>query len=136
MPIVDEHVRSVGRDVRELARLHGELARVEVQSGSRRLLTALFLLGFGVMMGTLFVVALGAALFVWMRTVVTAPAAALIVALAFARVMLIAWTVAWRLIRSADGLLLPRTRTMLWELLRWRDEPTSSSGKSEPDAAT
>lgn len=132
MPLIDEHVRTVGREVRELARLHAELAQVEVHAGSRRLLTGLFLLGFGVAMGALVLVAFGTALFEWMRTLVAPPAAAAIVGCVFVAVMLGAWWAGWRLLRGARGLLLPRTRAMLWEMLGWPDELTNSSDKSAP----
>jgi uncharacterized membrane protein YqjE len=133
VPLIDDHVRAVGREVRELARLHGELARVEARDGLRRLLTALFLLGFGVMMGTLVIVALGLALFAWVRSLVASPAAAALVALVFAAITVTVWLVAWRLMRGSRDLLLPRTRAMLWEMVRCRDEPTNSSEKSVPD---
>lgn len=136
MPLIDDHVRAVGREVGELARLHGELARVEIAHGSRRLVIAVFLLAFGVMMGTLVIVALGLALFAWIRTLVTTPAAAASVGLVFAAIMAVAWFVSWRLIRSARSVLLPQTRQMLWEMFQCRDAPTNSSEKSAPGAGT
>jgi hypothetical protein len=132
LPLIDEHVRAVGRDVRDLARLHAELARVEVQSGGRRLVTGLFLLWFGVTMGALVLAAFGIAFFAWVRSLVSTPVAATIVGLVFTAVMLGSWYVGWRLLHGAGDLLMPRTRTMLMEMLGWHDnnEPTSSSAKS------
>jgi hypothetical protein len=131
LPLIDEHVRAVGRDVRDLARLHAELARVEVQSGSRRLVTGLFLLWFGVMIGALVLAAFGIAFFAWVRSLVSTPVAATIVGLVFTAVMLGSWYVGWRLLRGAGDLLMPRTRMMLMEMLGWHNnEPTSSSAKS------
>jgi uncharacterized membrane protein YqjE len=130
LPLIDEHVRAVGREVRDLARLHAELARVEVQSGSRRLVTGLFLLWFGVMMGALVLAAFGIAFFAWFRTLVSTPVAAAIVGLVFTAVMLGSWFFGWRLLRSSGDLLMPRSRTMLLEMLGWHNEQTSSSEKS------
>ena len=132
MQLIDDHVRAVGREVRELARLHGELVHVELRGGARRLIAAVLLVGFGIMMAGLVVVAFGFALFAWLSSLLTTPSAALIVALGFAATMMLSWWMSWRLLRGAKSLLLPQTRTMLWELLRWRDVPTNSSAKSAP----
>ena len=134
MPLIDEHVRAVGREVRDLARLHGELARVEALVGVRRLVMALCLLAFGVTMAVLVIIAFSIALFAWIRSWLSAPYAAFLVGLAFAVVMAGSWLLSWRLARGAKALLLPRTRAMLWELLQWREAPTTSSETSAPDA--
>ncbi len=56
-PWIDEHVSAVGEEVRELARLHAELARLEMRGGVRRLVGGICLLGFAVLMATLVLVA-------------------------------------------------------------------------------
>lgn len=126
MPLIDDHVRAVGREVRELARLHGELARTELWEGARRLVIAMFLFGIGVAIGALSLAAFGMAAFFLLSRVVETPGAAALVAVSFFALMMGLWLCAWRVLRGSNALSLPRTRQMLWELLQWRDKPNDS----------
>jgi len=124
---IDEQVESLAREVRELTRLHAELARVELQTGARRLVTTLCLLGFGVIVGVLVLAAFGFALYFLLAAVLPQAAAAAIVALGYLIVVIVAWWLAWRLMRGAGGVFLPQTRQMISELMHWRDDkPTNS----------
>lgn len=124
---IDEQVESLARDVRELTRLHGELARVELQTGARRLVTTLCLMGFGVIVGMLVLFASGVAVYLLLAAVLPKAAAAALVAFGYLLVAAGAWWWAWRLMSGASGVFLPQTRQMLSELLHWRDdEPTNS----------
>jgi hypothetical protein len=123
---LEEQVQALAGEVRELGRLHGELARVELQTGARRLVTTLALLAFGVIVGVLVLAAAGFAVYFWLCNVLPPAGAASLVALGYFLVMLGAWLLGWRLMRGASGLLLPRTRQMLEELLHWRQKPTES----------
>ncbi len=132
MPLIDEHVRAVGSEVREYARLHALLARVEATEGSKRLLSSLFLLAFGVTTGSLVLVAAGVALFLWLAGSVPPAGAAAIVAGVYLLIAAAAWWAGWRFMRGAGAILLPRTRAMLWEAITCRDKPTNSSTPSAP----
>jgi len=123
---LEEQVQALAGEVRELGRLHGELARVELQTGARRLVTTLALLAFGVIVGVLVLAAGGFAVYFWLCTVLPPAGAASLVALGYFLVMSGAWLLGWRMMRGASGLLLPRTRQMLEELLHWREKPTES----------
>jgi uncharacterized membrane protein YqjE len=124
---IDEQVESLAREVRELTRLHGELARVELQTGARRLVTTLCLMGFGVIVGMLVLFASGVAAYLLLAAVLPKAAAAALVAFGYLLVAAGSWWLAWRLMRGASGVFLPQTRQMLSELMHWRDnEPTSS----------
>jgi hypothetical protein len=126
VPIIDEHVRAVGREVRQLARLHGALARTEASQGLRRFVIAVFLFAVGVAIGALGLAAFGMAAFFMLAKLVDSPGAAALVALCFFVLMMVLWFAAWRLLRAAYALTLPRTRQMIWELLKWQEEPTDS----------
>lgn len=126
MPWIDEHVQAVGREVRELARLHAQLAGVEMRDGVRRLVGAVCLLGFAVLMATLVLVAGDVALFSLLQGPLSTPAAAATVALVDLAVAALGAFFGWRLLRGAGSLLLPRTRSMLVELLTCRDTPKNS----------
>jgi len=136
VPLVDEHVREVGREVREFAALHLQLAGAEARAGSVRLLSSLFLLGFGVAMGTLVLLAAGVALFLALRRAMPEEAAAALVALGYLLIVAGAWWAGWRLMKGASALLLPQTRALLWELITCRDEPKNSPPSSGPDVRT
>lgn len=125
-PWIDAHVQAVSQEVRELARLHAELARVEMRDGVRRLVGAACLLGFAVLMATLVLVAGDVALFSVLQGPLSAAAAAATVALADLVVAVLGAVLGWRLLRGAGSLLLPRTRSMLVELLTCRDAPKNS----------
>ena len=126
LPLVDDHVREVGREVREFAALHLQLARAEAREGSKRLLSSLFLLAFGVTTFALVLVAAGVALFLWLRRALSPEAAAALVAVAYLFVGAATWWAGWRLMKGATGLLLPQTRALLWELITCRDETKNS----------
>lgn len=132
MPLVDEHVREVGREVREFAALHMQLAHEEARSGSTRLVSSLFLMGFGVAMFALVLIAGGVAIFLWLRDVMPPAGAAALVAFGYLLVAIGAWWGAWRLIHGAGALLLPQTRALLWELISCRDEAKNSPPASGP----
>jgi uncharacterized membrane protein YqjE len=132
VPLIDEHVRAVGSEVREYARLHALLARVEARDGSKRLLSSLFLLAFGVTTGGLVLVAAGVALFLWLAGPIAPAGAAAIVAGIYLLIAAGAWWAGWRFMRGAGAILLPRTRAMLWEAITCRDKPTNSSTPSAP----
>src|SRR5262249_37689267 len=121
-------------EVRDFAQLHWLLARTEAHDGLKRLLSSLFLLAFGVTMGTLVLMAAGFALFLALERVMSPAWAAALVALVYAAIGAVACWAGWRLIRSAGVLSLPQTRAMLWELISCRDKPTSSSPRSAPGA--
>lgn len=126
MPLIDENVRSVGREVRELARLHRELAQAELQEGLRRSAVGFFLFGIGVAIGGLALAAAGFALFFLLSRWLPAGAAAALVATTFAALAAVAYLIAFQVLRGSGSLLLPRTRALLWELLRWQDKPKDS----------
>jgi hypothetical protein len=126
VPVLDEHVRAVGREVRELARLHGELARTEMLEGGLRVAVGIFLFAVGVTIGGLALAAVGFALYLLLARTLTTPGAAAIVALCFFALTILMWLLAWHILRGSRGLTLPRTRQMLWELLQWRDDRTNS----------
>lgn len=136
MPIVDEHVRDVGREVREFAALHLQLAREEARGGSKYLVVSIFLLAFGVATFSLVLVAAGVALFLLLARVVAPAAAATLVAAGYFLVGAAAWWAGWRLMQGASALFLPQTRTLLWELITCRDKPTNSPPASGPAART
>lgn len=136
MPIVDEHVREVGREVRDFAALHLQLARAEARQGSKHLLSSLFLLAFGVATFSLVLVAAGVALFLLLAGVMPPAAAAALVAAGYLLVGVAAWWAGWRLMQGADALFLPQTRTLLSELITCRDEPMNSPPGSGPAART
>jgi hypothetical protein len=126
VPLIDEHVRAVGREVRELARLHGALARTELSEGMRHLVIAIFLFAVGVAIGALALAALGMAVFFLLQRFVDTPGAAALVAASFFGLMMLLWLIAWRMLRGSGALGMPRTRQMIWELLQWRDKPNDS----------
>ena len=125
--IIDEQVESLAREVRELTRLHGELARTELQTGARRLVTTLALMMFGVIVGVLVLGALGFATYFLLAAALPRAAAAGLVALGYLIVVVAAWWYAWRLMRGAGGVFLPRTRQMLSEMMHWRDHNESTN---------
>jgi len=125
-PLIDDRVQAIGNEVRELARLHGELARTELRHGWMRLIGGLFLLGFGVAAGLLVLVIAGVACILFLAPRLGTAGAAATVALVDALVAGISLWLGVRTLRGATSLLLPRTRTLLWELLTWRDPPTKS----------
>ena len=126
MPLIDEHVREVGRDVRELANLHGELARSEITLGLRRLVIGVFLFAVGVSLVAVALIASATSLYFLFENIVAPPAAAALVALVFLLFTGLLWLAAWRALSGSYALTLPRTRQMIWELLQWRDNPTNS----------
>jgi len=136
VPLVDEHVRDVGREVREFATLHMQLANEEARYGSTRLLSSLFMMGFGVAMFALVLMAGGVATFLFLREVMPPAGAAALVAVGYLLVGAVAWWAAWRLIQGAGSLLLPQTRALLWELISCRDEAKNSPPSSGPGVHT
>ena len=125
-PLIDDRVQAIGNDVRELARLHGELAHHELRRGWTRLVAGLFLLGFGVAAGLLVVVLLSIASVAFLAPRLGTAGSAATIALIDAVIAGAALWLGVRMLRGAADLSLPRTRTMLWELLTWRDPPTNS----------
>ena|SRR2546422_2641580 len=126
-PLIDEHVRAVGEEVRELARLHGELARTELREGSSRFVRGIFLFSFGILTGALVLVAAGVGLFFVLDGTLSHAGAAAAVAGIYLGVSGLAMWLGWRWIGGVTSVMLPRTRAMLWELLTWReDKPTDS----------
>jgi uncharacterized membrane protein YqjE len=132
MPLVDEHVTGVGREVREFARLHLMLAREEATQGSKNFVRSLFLIGFGVSAGGLVLVAAGTALFLWLARVMDPAGAAALVAIVLLAVSSLSLWGGWRWLKSSKSLFLPETRRMLWELVTCPDEPASLSRSSAP----
>jgi len=125
-PLIDDRVEAIGGDVREIARLHAELARTELRHGWMRLVGGLFLLGFGVAAGSLVLVIAGVACVLFLAPHLGTAWAAATVSLLGALVACFALWLGVRTLRGASSLFLPRTRTLLWELLTWRDPPTNS----------
>lgn len=125
-PLIDDRVQAIGSEVRELARLHGELARTELRHGWMRLVAGFFLLGFGVAAGLLVIVIASVACILFLSPRLGTAGAAAMVAVVDALVAGIALWFGVRTLRGATSLLMPRTRTLLWELLTWRDPPTNS----------
>jgi len=125
-PLIDDRVQAIGNDVRELARLHGELAHHELRRGWTRLVAGLFLLGFGVAAGLLVVVLLSIASVAFLAPRLGTAGSAATIALIDAVIAGAALWLGIRMLRGAADLSLPRTRTMLWELFTWRDPPTNS----------
>ena len=126
MPLVDEHVRAVGQGVRDLAKLHVDLACEEVRDGSKRFVRGAILVGFGILLGTLVVVALGVSLFFLLDQWLSTSLAAAAVAVVFLAAGTAALWLGWRSLGGVSSVTLPRTRAMLWELLTCRDKPTDS----------
>jgi MFS family permease len=123
---IEEQLRAVERDVRDLVRLHGELARAEASAGLLHLVIGLFMLGVGIFVAGFVMLAGGFALYLLLVRFIPPAGAASTVALVFALVSLAAWFVAWRFLQGAGSLSLPRTRAMISELLTWRQKPNSS----------
>ncbi len=126
MPVIDDNVRNVGREIRELARLHRELAQAELQDGLRRTAIGFYLFGIGITTGGLALAAGGIALFLLFARWMPPAAAAALVGVVLVALAVAAYLVAFWLLRGSRSLLLPRTRALLWELLRWQDEPRDS----------
>jgi hypothetical protein len=126
VPLIDDNVRNVGREVRKLARLHGELAQTELQAGLRRSAIGFFLFGIGVTIGGLALAAVGIALYLLLTRWMSAAAAAGLVGAAFVALAAVAYFIAFQLLRGSRSLLLPRTRALLLELLRWQEGPKDS----------
>lgn len=126
MPLIDEKVQTVGREVRELARLHRELARAELREGIGQVVIACFLFGLGVLVAGLALLAAGVALFYLLDAYVPRALAAALVALLYGAAALGAYLIAFRRLEGSRSLSLPRTRAMLKELLRWPDDPKDS----------
>ena len=123
---LEEQLRAVERDVRELVRLHGDLARFEARSGLLRLLLGMFMMGVGVFVAGFVLLAAGFAFYLSLVRVMPPAGAATVVAAGFALTSLGAWFLAWRLLQGAGSLLLPRTRALLSEMFTWRNKPTGS----------
>ena len=125
-PLIDDRVQAIGNEVRELARLHGELAQTELRHGWNRLIAGLFLLGFGVLAGLLVIVLFSVASVAFLAPRLGNAGSAATVAIVDAIVAGVSLWLGARMLRGATTLSMPRTRSMLWELLTWRDPPTSS----------
>ena len=121
-PLIDEHVQAVGEEVRELAKLHAELARAEVREGTTDFVRGVLLCAFGVLVLALTLVAAGVALFFLAHRVLTPAGAAGVVTLVYLVVGGIAVRQGIRRVGGLGALLLPRTRAMLWELVTCRDK--------------
>ena len=124
--LLDENVQAVGEDVRQLARMHVELARTEVREGATRFVRGMFLFGFGVASGGLVLVAAGIALFSLLGGLMAPAAAVATVGIIYLAVSVAALWIGWRWIRGIASLLLPRTRALLWELITCRDKRSAS----------
>jgi hypothetical protein len=120
-PLLDEHARAVGEDVREYAKLHVDLARTEVRDGSTRFVWGLVVFVWGIGIGTLAIVGVCASLYLFLHTLMPPPAAAGVVTIVFVGVGALAFRLAWKLLGGVRSLLLPLTREMLWEVLPWRN---------------
>lgn len=125
-PLIDDRVQAIGQDVRELARLHGELARNELRQGWMRLVSGLFLIGFGVLAALLVVVLTSVAAIQFLAPRLGSAGSAATVALVDAMLAAVSLWLGGRILRGAASLSMPRTRTLLWELLTWRDPPNNS----------
>ncbi|MFQ5600475.1 MAG: phage holin family protein [Candidatus Krumholzibacteriia bacterium] len=125
-PLIDERAQAVGEGVRDFAKMHVDLARAEVRDGSTRFVWGMFLAGLGVMLGTLAFLTAGASLFLTLRSVLSAPASAGVVALVFLGLGFVTFRLGQRLMAGIGSLLLPRTRAMLWELVTWRENKSDS----------
>ena len=126
MPLVDEHIRAVGQEVRDLAKLHVDLAAAEVRDGSKQFVRGVILLGYGILLGTLVLVALGVCLFFLLDRWLSQAGAAAVVAVVFLAAGSTALWLGWRSLGGVSSVTLPRTRAMLWELFTCRDKPTDS----------
>lgn len=125
-PLIDDRVQAIGNDVRELARLHGQLAHTELRHGFARLIAGLFLLGFGAAAGLLVVILLSVASVSFLAPRLGTAGSAATIALVDAIVAGAALWLGIRMLRGAAALSMPRTRSMLSELLTWHDPPTNS----------
>lgn len=123
---LDEGFQAMGRDVRELAGLHRDLARAEVCDGLASLVRGMFCAGLGLVACSLALIAVGVAAYSWLAPRWTAAVAALAVAGAYAVVAAVALRAGWKLLAGFGSVLLPRTRALLWEWITCRDEPTDS----------
>jgi uncharacterized membrane protein YqjE len=126
VPLIDEKVQTVGEEIRELARLHQELARAELREGVRRIGVACFLFGIGIFVGGLSLLAAGVAIFSLFDRFMARGLAAAVVAVLYGASALAAYFIAFHRLEGTRSLLLPRTRALLKELLQWRDDPKSS----------
>ena len=125
-PQIDEQARTLSRHVGEFAKLHVDLARAELRAGSARFAIGIILLISSVFVASLAAVALAAALYFWLRSVLSTILAASIVGLVLAALAALGFLLGWRFLRDVRSILLPRTRAMVGELFAWRDDKTNS----------
>lgn len=123
---IDDGFQAVGRDVRELAELHRDLARAEVQDGLQSLVRGAFWGGVGLLACNLFLIALGVAAYSWLATHLAPVAAAALVAGAYLVLATTTLWIGWRQLCGLGSVLLPRTRALLWELVTCREKPNNS----------
>jgi hypothetical protein len=125
-PLLDERAQAVGEDIRDYAKLHVDLARTEVRDGSTRFVWGLILVLCGAATGTLAVIAGCASLYLFLHGLMPPPAAAAVVTLIFTCVAALSFRLAKNRLVGVRSLLLPRTRSMLWEALSWRNGKSDS----------
>ena len=125
-PQIEEQVQAVGRQAREVAKLHVDLARTEIRDGSTRFLWGLVLVGASVCIGTVTLVTCALALYLLLRTVLSPVLAATCVAVILGLLSAIGFRWGWSLIRGIRGWSLPRTRAMVGEIFSWREDKSNS----------
>jgi len=125
-PLVDDRSRAVGEDLKDLVKLHVDLARTEVRYGSTRVLCGLVAVVAAVGVGVLGFLFGTAGLYLVLRDAFGAAAAAGLVALLYVAICALALGIGIRLLKGVRSLMLPRTRQMLWELFTWREDKSES----------
>ena len=80
-----------------------------------------------VIVGVLVLAAFGFATYFLLAAVLPRAAAAALVAFVYLAIAGTAWWYAWRMMQGAGGILLPRTRQMISEMMQWRDHKESNN---------
>lgn len=110
---------SLGRDMRDLARLHVDLARSEMRFGRARFMRGVVLIASSLIVGGLVLGAVGLALFWAWSPRLTPIGAALAVAALYSLVATGLSLLGRRWLRDGESVLMPRTRSLLREIWQW-----------------
>ena len=125
-PASEERVALTGEEIRDFAKMHVDLARTEVREGSARFVWGLLLLSGSILVGTLALLVGCTALYLALRTVLDPAPAAALTSLVLLVVSALMVRVGFRCLGGLRSLLLPRTRQMIGELVKWQDDKNGS----------
>ena len=125
-PPTEEHAQVSGKEIRDFAKMHVDLARTEVRQGSTRFVWGMWVLIWALQAGTLAVLAACASLYLALQSILSPAGAAGATAVALAAVSFFGIRIARRLMGNVRSLSLPRTREMLGELFPWRENKNGS----------